>query len=251
MDSTRGSGRLVAWCALLLGGCMSIAANALHVVQVIGPSMGGASVPQIVGAAFWPVALILAVEVIARVSWPAGLGYRVIRWGGVGAVAVVAAIVSYRHMHGLLLHWGEDPVTALLGPIGVDGLVSIGAVALMACSNTEVHETASQNKPENEVNDRPVVHKETAPAEPVPAPVEPEPEPVFESEPVPVSGPVVDEAAIAKVGLPPALQSKVVDRLSQIVSDGGRPEPDDLADVGLPSSFARRVITAGINGSMS
>nr|WP_277605620.1 DUF2637 domain-containing protein [Glycomyces sp. L485] len=69
---------------------------------------------------------------MARVRWPASVGYALVRFAGVGAVAVVAAVVSYRHMSGLLAHWGEDPLSAHLGPIAVDGLVTVGALALLA-----------------------------------------------------------------------------------------------------------------------
>lgn len=124
----------VAWLALVLGVGASVGANILHTLTVIGS--GGGSVPQVIGAAFWPVALVVAIEVMARVRWPRSIGYALLRFAGVGAVAVVAAIVSYRHMSGLLLHWGEDPLSAHLGPIAVDGLVTVGALALLAIHKT-------------------------------------------------------------------------------------------------------------------
>lgn len=120
----------VAWLALLLGVGASVAANVLHTWTVLADGSG--SLPQVLGSAFWPVGLLVAVETMARVRWPASIGYGLIRFGAVGAVAAVAAIVSYRHMAGLLAYWGEDPVSATLGPIAVDGLVMIGALALLA-----------------------------------------------------------------------------------------------------------------------
>ncbi|MCH7229607.1 DUF2637 domain-containing protein [Glycomyces sp. L485] len=119
-----------AWLALALGVGASVGANILHTVLVIGN--GGGSVPQVAGAAFWPIALVVAIEVMARVRWPASIGYSLIRFAGVGAVAVVAAVVSYKHMAGLLAYWGEDVLSAHLGPIAVDGLVTVGALALLA-----------------------------------------------------------------------------------------------------------------------
>lgn len=119
-----------AWLALALGIGASVGANILHTVTVIGD--GTANLPQVAAAAFWPVALVVAIETMARVRWPRSVGYNLIRFGAVGAVAVVAAIVSYRHMSGLLTFWGEDVLSASLGPIAVDGLVTVGALALLA-----------------------------------------------------------------------------------------------------------------------
>lgn len=119
-----------AWLALVLGVGASVGANILHTLTVIGDGTG--NLPQVAGAAFWPVALVVAIEVMARVRWPQSVGYALVRFAGVGAVAIVAAVVSYRHMSGLLTHWGEDPLSAHLGPIAVDGLVTVGALALLA-----------------------------------------------------------------------------------------------------------------------
>lgn len=129
MAQPRGAAA-VAWLALLLGIGASVGANILHTLTVIGDGTG--HLPQIAGAAFWPVALVVAIEVMARVNWPQSVGYALVRFAGVGAVAVVAAVVSYRHMSGLLVHWGEDALSAHLGPIAVDGLVTVGALALLA-----------------------------------------------------------------------------------------------------------------------
>jgi hypothetical protein len=55
----------------------------------------------------------------------------VTRWGIV-PVALVAAVVSYRHMAGLLASYGEDAVTVTVGPIAVDGLMLLATGALLA-----------------------------------------------------------------------------------------------------------------------
>jgi hypothetical protein len=57
----------------------------------------------VVGAIVWPVFLFVAVEILARVVWPAGWSWGFVRWAGLLPVAGVAAFVSYRHMSGLLV----------------------------------------------------------------------------------------------------------------------------------------------------
>jgi hypothetical protein len=56
----------------------------------------------------------------------------VVRYLGLGLVAAVAAVVSYRHLSGLLTHYGEDPWTAQFGPLAVDGLMVMATGALLA-----------------------------------------------------------------------------------------------------------------------
>ncbi len=83
-------------------------------------------------AAFWPLALFLALEVLSRTSWGTGRGLLVAR-AGVGLVAVVAAVVSYLHLHGLLGDvYGQPAVPALIGPLAIDGLMAVSAAALLA-----------------------------------------------------------------------------------------------------------------------
>ena len=66
-------------------------------------------------SAYWPLALLIALEVIARVSWPTGARWWVLRYGGLTTVALIAAIISYSHMAALLALYGEGVVTAHLG----------------------------------------------------------------------------------------------------------------------------------------
>jgi hypothetical protein len=83
---------------------------------------------------FWPVALFVVVEIVARTDWPAGRRWVALRWAGLLPVALVAAVVSYRHLSGLLAHYAESALTARLGPLAVDGLMVTASAALVASS---------------------------------------------------------------------------------------------------------------------
>jgi hypothetical protein len=132
----RMSGRWWAYAGALLGGLVSIAANVAH--SYVPPQHAAEDwQPQagaVVGAVFWPVALFVAIEILARVAWPAGWRWAVLRFLGLLPVAAVAAIVSYRHLSGLLEFYGEDWLTVVIGPLAVDGLMVMATGALIATS---------------------------------------------------------------------------------------------------------------------
>ena len=86
----------------------------------------------VIGATWWPTALLVAIEILARVDWPDRRRWVALRYGGLVPVAAVAALVSYRHMAGLLTAWGEDAITAVVGPLAVDGLMVMATAALLA-----------------------------------------------------------------------------------------------------------------------
>src|SRR5439155_18499791 len=81
---------------------------------------------------FWPVALFVAVEILARTAWRPGAPWVLLRYAGLLPVALVAAVVSYRHLSGLLHYYGEDSLTVTLGPLAVDGLMIMATGALVA-----------------------------------------------------------------------------------------------------------------------
>jgi hypothetical protein len=124
------SGRAWARFGFAVGVGASLAANVAHSFIHKSPPAGA-----IIAAAFWPVALLIALEVISRVEWPDARKWFLLRYGGLSAVAGIAAIISYRHMAGLLGSYGEDPFSAHIGPLAVDGLMVVCSAALLAIAD--------------------------------------------------------------------------------------------------------------------
>ncbi|TMR88266.1 DUF2637 domain-containing protein [Nonomuraea basaltis] len=50
---------------------------------------------------------------------------------GVTLLAVIAAVVSFRHMHELCLRHGEDPLAAVLIPLAVDGTIVVASMSIL------------------------------------------------------------------------------------------------------------------------
>jgi hypothetical protein len=176
MTTSNTPGRGWAYIGAILGGAVSVAANIAH--SYIPPVHAAASwspdTGAVIGSVFWPVALFVAVEILTRIPWPAGKGWTMLRFGGLLPVALVAAVVSYRHLSGLLDHYSEDALTVTIGPLAVDGLMIMATGALLAtghaahAANTET-DTAPAVEP---------VTESAAEAEPAPAVAEPDTEPV-------------------------------------------------------------------------
>jgi Protein of unknown function (DUF2637) len=125
------SGKAIAWLSFTLGIGVSVAGNIAHAVS------DGWSWPEVGGSAFWPLALMLSIEILTRVNWVVGRRWVVARFAGLVMVALVAAVLSYRHLAGLMTSWGEDWLNAHLGPFAVDGLMLLAATALLSISRTE------------------------------------------------------------------------------------------------------------------
>lgn len=113
-----------------VGVATSLAANVAHSFIVKHPPLGA-----IVAAAFWPIGLLIALEVISRVEWPEARKWWLLRYGGLTAVAGIAAIISYRHMASLLGSYGEDWFSAHVGPLAIDGLMCVCSAALLAIAD--------------------------------------------------------------------------------------------------------------------
>jgi len=131
------SGRGWAYVGVVLGGTVSVAANvAASFIPPQGAPPGWVPEPgAVVSAVFWPLLLMVAVELFARIGWPPGWRWWLLRVVGLVPVASIAAVVSYRHLSALLRFYGEDPLTATLGPLAVDGLMVMAAGALLSGRN--------------------------------------------------------------------------------------------------------------------
>lgn len=134
MARVKQPGRGWAYAGAIGGGAVSIAANVAHsFLPPDGAPEGWTPEPgAVVGAVVWPVFLFIAVEIFARVHWPKGWSWVLVRWVGLLPVAGVAAFVSYRHLSGLLAHYGEEPIVCIIGPLAIDGLMVMATAALLA-----------------------------------------------------------------------------------------------------------------------
>jgi hypothetical protein len=130
-------GRLVAWAGFVFGSVMSVATNVLHtwLPAANRPPGWSPGVAAQIGAAVWPIGLLLSVEVLSRVRWPRGWQWTLARFAGTGAVALGSAIISYGHLRDVLLAWQYDPLAAAVGPLVLDGLMVISGFALLAMSH--------------------------------------------------------------------------------------------------------------------
>ena len=224
------SGRGWAYIGAALGGTVSIAANVAHsyVPPVDAPADWSPQTGAVVGAIFWPVALFVVTEILARVVWPSGKGWILVRFGGLLPVALVAALVSYKHLAGLLRFYGEDTVTAHLGPLAVDGLMVMATGALLATAR-RVAALAESIVPAE--SPTPVAAEVTTP-EPVAAPV-------IEDKPAPA--PAVRKTPVKRVTPRPASAAKVAKVAAKMP---GASAAAIAAKAGVSPSTARRHLAA-------
>jgi hypothetical protein len=132
-------GRGWAYIGAISGGAVSIAANVAHsfLPPEDAPLGWRPEIGAVVGAVVWPVFTLIGVEIFARVPWPKGWSWVLVRWVGLLPVAGVAAAVSYRHLSSLLAHYGEEPIICIIGPLAVDGLMLMATAALLAGSRAQ------------------------------------------------------------------------------------------------------------------
>lgn len=163
--TTVHTGRGWAYASAILGGGISIAANVAHsFIHPHGaPAHWRPEPGAVVGAVAWPVVLFFAVETLARTPWPNRTRYHLLRWVGLPPVAFVAGLVSYRHLSGLLAHYGEDRLVYVFGPIAIDGLMVMATSALIA--------TARQHPTPTDTHDQVVTAATPATPTTIPTPV--------------------------------------------------------------------------------
>lgn len=127
----------MAWVGFAFGSIISIAANVLYTwlpQPEHPPGWSPGLAPQI-GAAVWPIALLISVEALSRVAWRPGWLWGLARYGGAGTVALGSGVISYGHLKGVLLAWGYGDLEAGVGPLVIDGLMVISGFAMLAMSS--------------------------------------------------------------------------------------------------------------------
>lgn len=125
-----------------LGIAASLAGNVLHAADNV--------ISQAISA--WsPLALLLAVELISRI--PARRGaLSAVRLGATAVIAGIAAWVSYWHMVGVAIRYGEADSSAYLLPFSVDGLIVVASISLVEIGGRirALNETATEVEAVNE-----------------------------------------------------------------------------------------------------
>lgn len=106
---------------LALGVAASTVANILH-AEPNGISRTIAAWP--------PLALLLTIELIARIP-VRGMWLAIARLCAAAGIAGIAAWVSYWHMAGVAQRYGETDAAPYLIPVSVDGLVVVASVCLV------------------------------------------------------------------------------------------------------------------------
>lgn len=119
--------RVQTWARATLG--LGIGASLAANMLAAHPSLIGRLV-----AGWSPLALMLTVELLSRVPTSSGHLSR-LRVVAAGAIAAIAAWVSYWHMAEVSLSVGESTVAAHLLPLSVDGLVVVASICLVEISN--------------------------------------------------------------------------------------------------------------------
>jgi len=201
LHRNRIPGRGWAYTGVILGGVVSIAANVAHsfIPPVTAPRNWHPSLGAIGFSMAWPVLLFVAVEIFVKPAWSRGGSYFLLRWLGLLPVALVAGFVSYRHLAGLLLHYGEEPIVAYAGPIAVDGLMVMATGALLVTGRLR-HPAPATLVAAVQPTSAPAAAPAAAPsgpAAPTPAPAPPSPI-VVAAAPVSPALPVPTPAVVAQ-----------------------------------------------------
>ncbi len=137
---------------LAVGVVLSVAGNVTHTV-LLDSSVNLAL--RIIFAACWPGLLFVGIEVLVRTDWRRkfmDIAGRVVVSIPVG---IVAAVVSYLHLHSLMTSSGEDPFSSLVGPLAIDGLMVGCTIALLVARRNAAPDPAPVTAP--------VLHEEPEP----------------------------------------------------------------------------------------
>lgn len=208
---------------LTLGVAASTAANILH----------AADNPISQAIAAWPpLALMITIEVVARVPVHRR-ALAVARLLAATVIAGIAAWVSYWHMAGVAVRYGETGASAYLLPLSVDGLVLVASICLVELSGQRPDKTppAPANQPDKPQVAPPVVSVPDGGSMAVPtATVPATPTATKPPRPAPTKA---ERVARAHRQTPTATNQELADRLSVSVRTVERNRPPRKPDTAI------------------
>ena len=123
----------IAYLSLAVGSGVSIAGNVADTYRVSGAIGRTPDGLDITISAFWPAAVLLAIEMFVSALWPRTTAMQTVRWVGSLGIGFVAMYVSWHHLSDLLSSRGQDGLVSTLGPLAIDGL-AIMATGLILSS---------------------------------------------------------------------------------------------------------------------
>lgn len=128
MSNKLPAGHGWAYLGVTLGLTASVAGNVAN--TVLTPSAVALEL-RVPFAVAWPVFLGIGIEVLTRVDWERNWRHWAARALLVGPMSLVAAVMSYIHLHHLMVLSGEPGLAQAIGPLAVDGTLFGCTVALL------------------------------------------------------------------------------------------------------------------------
>ncbi len=117
-----------AYLGVVLGLGASIAGNVANTVLTHSDVPLQLRVPFAVG---WPIFMGIGIEVLTRVHWERNWRHWFARVLLMGPMTLVAAFMSYLHLHHLMILSGEPGLAQAVGPVAIDGTLFGCTVALL------------------------------------------------------------------------------------------------------------------------
>lgn len=117
----------VAYVSLIVGAGLSVAGNLADTYRLRADLVDGVDVALAIGP---PLASLLVAELFVS-AWPRRWSVQSVRWVATLVVGSLAMIVSWLHIHELLLARGQHLLVATLWPLAIDGLAIMAMAKIL------------------------------------------------------------------------------------------------------------------------
>jgi hypothetical protein len=124
----------VAYVSLLVGAGLSVAGNLADTDRVRGDAVDAVDIVLAVGP---PLATLLVAELFVS-EWPRRFSVQSVRWVTTAVVGSLATVVSWLHIHELLVSRGQLALVSVLWPIAIDGLAIMAMAKLLVVRMSHV-----------------------------------------------------------------------------------------------------------------